>query len=177
MVSITENITRYLDIAEMTYRIPRRWIAAIVIFPIFIDLVALILLRIEATRYAARWMLAENHPAELLTFLFLMIAAGAALEISRQAMRTQENVWVYGFYLMFGVGLFLIAMEEISWGQQFLKFETFGVFKEINMQHEVNIHNIGALQGNSAYFRIIYGFGGVIGVLLATLNIWRKITP
>jgi hypothetical protein len=68
-------------------------------------------------------------------------------------------------------------MEEVSWGQQFFKFETFEAFREINRQNEVNLHNIGALQGNSAWFRIVFGIGGLVGVILSLRNIWSKITP
>ena len=82
-----------------------------------------------------------------------------------------------GFLRIFGISLMLIAMEEISWGQQFFKFETFGTFREVNQQGEVNLHNIGSLQGNSAYMRLVYGLGGLLGVLFSVRNIWSKITP
>ena len=177
MISIREKINRYLEIAQASYRTPRGWIAAIILFPMVIDLFVLIFLRLDATRAAARWMLAENHPVELLTFLFLMMATGLALVLSWQAIRNREKFWVYGFYGLFAVCVFLIGMEEISWGQQFLKFETFGAFKEVNQQGEVNLHNIGALQGNSAYFRLVFGLGGLFGVWLFSRNIWLKIAP
>lgn len=178
MVSIRERINRYLEIAEATYRIRRRWIVAIILFPLLIDFFALIFLRIDVTRAAAKWMLAENRPVELLTFLFLMMAAGWALTLSRQAMRNKEQAWVYCFYALLSVCLMMVGMEEISWGQQLFKFDTFGAFTEINRQGEVNLHNIGALQGNSAYFRIVFGLGGLLGVWLFCQSIWwSKITP
>lgn len=181
MLKMRLKLNKYLECAEEIYQIPRQWIMAIIMFPLFIDLISLIFLRIEATRDAAKWMLAENHPVELLTFVFLMMAAGAAISYSLRALPHQESawekVWVPGFYLLFGIGLFLIAMEEISWGQQFFKFETFGTFKEVNQQGEVNLHNIGSLQGNSAWFRLVFGLGGLIGVWFATKGILGKISP
>lgn len=177
MLKVRQKFDSYLEYAEKTYQIPRHWIAAIIIFPMLIDLIALIFLRIGATKDAAKWMLDENHPVELLTFAFLIMAAVAAITCSLRVMQHHEQAWVSGFYLLFGIGLFLIAMEEISWGQQFFKFETFGTFKEVNQQGEVNLHNIGALQGNSAYFRLVFGLGGLIGVWFTSRNILSKITP
>lgn len=179
MSGISEKINQYLETAEKAYHVPRRWLTAIIIFPLFIELVMLVLLRLRTTREATRWMLAENHPVELLTFLFLLIAGCVGIVFAWRCIRNHEVIWVSGFYLLFSVCLLLVAMEEISWGQQLFKFETFGAFREINQQGEVNLHNIGSLQGNSAYFRIVYGLGGVFGVWLFARNmwIWRKITP
>lgn len=178
MQRISEKIDPYLEIVEATYRIPRRWIAAIILFPLFIDCIALVFLRLDVTRQAARWMLAENHPVEMFTFVILMLATGWALVLSRQAMRSRETAWVYCFYAVFAVCLLLVGMEEISWGQQLFRFDTFGAFREVNRQGEVNFHNIGSLQGNSAYFRLVYGLGGLLGVWLSLrYNWWRKITP
>lgn len=177
MPDITEKINRYMEIAEKTYRLPRYLIVAIVLFPLLIDFIMLFFLRVDVTRSATRWMLNENHPVELLTFLFLMMAVVWALALARQEKLNQEKAWVYGFYILFAAGVFLVGMEEISWGQQFLKFHTFGIFKGVNQQGEVNIHNIGKLHGNSAYFRFVFGFGGLVGVWLYSRNILRKIAP
>ena len=44
--------------------------------------------------------------------------------------------------LMFFVGLFFVAGEEISWGQRIFQIETTDYFKEKNMQGELNLHNL-----------------------------------
>ncbi len=177
MADIREGTDRYLDHAEASYRVSRRWVGAIIVFPLLIDFFALVFLRIDATRPAARWAFAENRPVEVLTFLFLMIGAVWALVLCWQAVRNAEKASVYVFYALFALGLLVVGMEEISWGQQFLNFETFEAFMEVNRQGEVSLHNIGQLQGNSAYFRLVFGLGGLLGVWLSSRNIWRKITP
>jgi hypothetical protein len=61
--------------------------------------------------------------------------------------------------------VFLIGMEEISWGQWIFFWRSPEVFKEINAQGETNLHNIGPLQGHSEWFRfafVVAALGGVI---------------
>lgn len=57
-------------------------------------------------------------------------------------------------------------MEEVAWGQHFFGFDTPGVFKSINKQNELTIHNINGLHGHSEFFRIIFGLGGLLGICL-----------
>lgn len=177
MSNIVNAVNSLIDEAEASYRIPRRYLVILIISPMVLDLIALVLLRLNATSEFSKWMLAENHPVEMLTFAFLMIAGIMGMVLARNCIRCHEPVWVSGFYILFSACLLLVGLEEVSWGQQIFKFETFDAFKEINRQHETNLHNIGALQGNSAYFRFVFGFGGLIGVLMSLRNIWSKITP
>ena len=43
--------------------------------------------------------------------------------------------------LLFTFGMLLIALEELSWGQQLFKWESPQLFLEINTQGETNLHN------------------------------------
>jgi hypothetical protein len=43
--------------------------------------------------------------------------------------------------LFFGVVLFFIAGEEVSWGQRIFGWESFGVFETHNFQKETTLHN------------------------------------
>ncbi len=43
--------------------------------------------------------------------------------------------------LAIAAGLFFLFGEEISWGQRVFGFESFGIFKQYNYQHETNLHN------------------------------------
>ena len=57
-------------------------------------------------------------------------------------------------------------MEEISWGQQFIKFETPKEFMRINAQNELTLHNINYFQGKSEIFRIFFGIMALFGLYL-----------
>lgn len=43
---------------------------------------------------------------------------------------------------LFGLVAFIAAMEEISWGQQLLHFESSEFFRQNNLQQETNLHNL-----------------------------------
>jgi hypothetical protein len=59
-------------------------------------------------------------------------------------------------------------MEEVAWGQRWFGFETPEALREINMQHEVTLHNIRGLHGWSDLMRLAFGLGGLVGIFL-----WR----
>ncbi len=46
------------------------------------------------------------------------------------------------FFLIFGVGCFLFALEEISWGQRIFGLESTKFFVENSDQQEINVHNV-----------------------------------
>jgi hypothetical protein len=48
---------------------------------------------------------------------------------------------IRAFLWFFGFVLFLIAGEEVSWGQRFIGWESFGIFECYNYQKETTIHN------------------------------------
>lgn len=46
------------------------------------------------------------------------------------------------FFALLSVALFYTVMEEISWGQRIIGFDTPDVFKRYNLQNETNLHNM-----------------------------------
>ena len=119
------------------------------------------------TRKAALWSLEENHPVELITFIFFFLAAVQGFKLTIRLKRGRNSYPLSGFYLLFSVGVLLVALEEIAWGQFFLGFETPGFWRQINYQGETTLHNIHGLQGHSEVFRLIFGGGALIGLLLS----------
>lgn len=69
-------------------------------------------------------------------------------------------------YLVLAAGLFFIGMEEISWGQRIIGWETPPVFAEGNVQNETNLHNFF-----NDYFPVIYPLIALI-VVPILLNVW-----
>jgi hypothetical protein len=59
--------------------------------------------------------------------------------------------------IIFSIGCFILAMEEISWGQRLLSLQSNSFFLENNLQNETNIHN---LFGHRSF--LIVFFGGVL---------------
>jgi len=72
---------------------------------------------------------------------------------------------LFTIFLILGIGFFVIAFEEISWGQRMFDFETPDWFPE-NIQDETNIHNLEVFQShrNTAY--VVVAFMGAFSWII-----------
>ncbi len=129
-------------------------------------LICVLGLTIPAARNTALWLLKENHPVELLTFVGLFAAGIAGLRLVWLTRQVGEAWWISVFFTLFTIAILFTAMEEIAWGQWFFGFDTPEAWRDINRQDETTFHNIGALQGHTEILRVIFGFGGLIGLAL-----------
>ena len=57
---------------------------------------------------------------------------------------------------------FVLAMEEISWGQRVLGFETPAGYAEINVQNETSLHNLEGLQRVRHLALVVFGVAGLV---------------
>ena len=129
------------------------------------------------TRHSA-WVLSdENQPIELLTFLALFSGGLLGLDYVRRLVRAEAAWSLRIFYTVFSLGLLLIAMEEIAWGQWFLGFETPEAIRWRNDQGELTLHNIGGLHGTGDTMRLVFSIGGLIGFGLRRTTLMRGIDP
>lgn len=81
----------------------------------------------------------EDGPVEWATVAALLVLM---LMLVRRLPPLVMPRWLKGCgYLLAGLCL-LAAMEEISWGQRILGFETVESVKQLNLQQEMNLHNL-----------------------------------
>jgi hypothetical protein len=85
-------------------------------------------------------MAAEDGPAESATSIVYLIAMFVAIWIATSFRKSQQNKYAI-LYTVLALVLFVIAMEEISWGQRFFGIKSSGIFETYNHQSETNIHN------------------------------------
>jgi xanthosine utilization system XapX-like protein len=112
----------------------------------------------------------ENGLIEVATFLFAALAGLIGFYLSLLLVRRPaERV----YFLLFGLVMIFIAGEEVSWGQWIEWFETPEWFREHNSQGEMNLHNLGPLQGRSEIFRVAFCLVGVAG--LRPPRRWREV--
>jgi hypothetical protein len=154
---------------------PVRW--TILLTPFVLVAFFSMMLAVPATRDAGIWLLLENRPIEIGTFIFLMAAGLASLYLVWVARRRAQTVLTQLFYLAFGVGLILVAMEEIAWGQYWLGFGTPDVLADLNVKGEATLHNISGVDGRTEILRVLFGVGGLIGVWLRHLGRLPAISP
>jgi hypothetical protein len=175
MMQLLTPVSSALKKTETTYGISSFSKNAIMIAPIILLFLSFLFLSIRSTRLIMLWMLKENRPVELCTFLALLAGGLYGLVFTSRLQKQSEATWVIGFYMLFSLGLIVVGMEEIAWGQSFLKFKTPELFESINAQKELTLHNLRGLQRHSEVFRLIFGLGGLFGVMLGYFPRAQKI--
>lgn len=134
-------------------------------------------LAIPRTQPFVLWLLGENRFIELLTFVFLLLGGIQGVILARQMKRQQDETYIWGFYLLFSLGLLFVGMEEISWGQWFFGFSTPPSLSGINTQGEFTLHNLKIFEDHLEAFPFLFGVGGLFGMRFARRSRLEKIAP
>jgi len=111
----------------------------------------------------------EDQPLEWLTFWAFMLAAvfyGRAAILERKG----EVVRVPWFLVGLSAFCFVVAMEEISWGQRLFGYETPRYFLQNNYQQELNVHNVMGTSLRKLTVALILGGYGLLLPLLRRLR-------
>ncbi|PIA77474.1 hypothetical protein BFR04_08510 [Gaetbulibacter sp. 4G1] len=120
------------------------------------------------------WLVLENNPIELLTFIVFLLGGIYGVRLSFKLSKFEKR-YIVLFYSFFSVFLLLIAMEEISWGQSFFHFETPEKWKTMNYQGETTLHNLNFMQSNRDNLLLIFGVSGLVGMILRNHSKFQKI--
>jgi hypothetical protein len=105
----------------------------------------------------------EDRPLEWASALLLLGAAGLLAFHAFARRRDRLTLLLAGLVCL---ALFLVGMEEISWGQRLFGFATPERLAEMNWQSEFNLHNVQTDLSETLY----YVGGGVFLVLLPLLR-------
>ena len=127
----------------------------IFLFPIFF-LIVMVLFKLYYPWWYRRLMMMEDSITEYSTFFLYFFSFCIAFAVSLR--HYKNGATLLGFmYMALSLGLFFIAMEEISWGQRIFGVSTPDAFSG-NIQNELNFHNYKAFPLHSLY--ILVGFYG-----------------
>lgn len=108
----------------------------------------------------------EDALVENMQFLFFLAAGVLAVRLAVKFWSATDKL-VAVAYGMFGLLCVFIAMEEISWGQRLIGFETPDAIKDDNIQDEFNLHNIGPIQ------KVLFLFYTLVGMYAcASAALW-----
>lgn len=133
----------------------------IMLFPLLF--IALIIIAKMLVPSFYRTLIAENNVVELMTFLAYLLASAAAVSLAVDLWRQNHPIFSL-LYCVLSAGLFVIAMEEISWGQHLIKNQSPEFFQRHNRQGETNFHNIDVFPLHLAF--IIVGLYGAFSRML-----------
>ena len=113
----------------------------IVFFTPIVFSIIFILLRISMGLEAWKKMNTEGGFIEYGTSLAFLLSAIFAFPIGKFFLKNQNNILGYLYYLI-SASTFFIGMEEISWGQKLIGFESSEFFQNYNSQDEITLHNL-----------------------------------
>lgn len=82
------------------------------------------------------FLLREDGPLENIATACVLFASLLFL-LAYFVHRSSKNL----FFLLFSMILFVLFMEEISWGQRIWDLQTPDIFQQNNAQKEINLHN------------------------------------
>ena len=102
---------------------------------------------------------AEDDVVEYLTALGYLVAAVVFAVLAWRS-SGRQRLW----FVLLAVGFFLIAGEEVSWGQRLFGFGTPDELKRNNVQEELTLHNIEGVQNNVRLLGVLI-FSGLFLVL------------
>ncbi|MDJ0858020.1 MAG: hypothetical protein QNJ03_03000 [Dinoroseobacter sp.] len=115
------------------------------------------------------WINQEDGFLETLSALILLAASllslGLSLRMPSSANRNMLLFLAVLFFVMFG--------EEVSWGQRLLSFETPEQLAQVNVQNEVNFHNMFGYLFDHLFILCFFLWGCVVPVLYWSSPIWR----
>lgn len=130
---------------------------AIFLLPVVV-LPVLVVLKLEAP-VAYQALVREDGLVENLQFVLFLGAGVVAIMAGRQLgmASLQLQRWLYW---LLGIGLLVVAMDEISWGQRLFGIATPERIEAVNLQNELTIHNLEPLM---IYLHVAYLCVGIYG--------------
>lgn len=87
-----------------------------------------------------RVLIVEGGPFETVTALVYLAASLTAAAAALMLLRRSDRLFA-GLYAALALGFFVIAGEEVSWGQHIFQMQSPEFFAEHNLQQEINLHN------------------------------------
>ncbi len=165
-----------LSFAE-EYQLPaslERWI---VLFPTVVFVLFAVTMSFDATQDYAFALVKENNLVDALTWVPALLGGVLGVILAVRERRRGREWVIWFFYLIFALGLFFLAGEETSWGQDFHQYKTPDFFERRNEQGEVSLHNLEGWQGKNHLLRLAFGAGGLIGLRAGKSERFRDIAP
>lgn len=86
----------------------------------------------------------EDGLMEVVQVLILFSTVGLSLH-EALLLHKNKDIKKAGIFMFIGLATLVFAMEEISWGQRIVGWQTPAALSEINVQNETTLHNIGIL--------------------------------
>jgi hypothetical protein len=165
MNNFSNTLSAFISNEARKYNISFFVAATLLFFPFLIIILAFLALKFPPTREFTILMCRENYPVDSLSFGFLFFAVVFGIILIFKMKKIGAGKLQLIFLGVISFSFFIIAMEEIAWGQQLLNFRTPEYFETINIEDDIKLQSFSGLQNNTGYFRLALGLTGLIGIL------------
>jgi hypothetical protein len=123
------------------------------------------------------WLVSEWRPIEDLQFIFFALASLLAFRTALRLWRDNQRMFAI-LYVLFGLVLFFISGEEVSWGQPVFRrifswWPDRAALRGVNAQGETTIHNMRAVEWIFNWFYLLLALYGSLSPLLFLVRRWR----
>ncbi len=177
MENIISRIKFRIIAAEKVYGIGSSVILMIFLSPFFIVFIISIFLQLSSTRPVVISIIMENQLVmRSLTSMFLIAGGFLGLRLVLQIKKQKKELLMFWFYLALSIGLLIIGMEKVRWGQQFFISEVPSGLSNINHQAETVIHSLQFWRKHLELLPMIFGFAGLFGVWISNRRHLSKIS-
>lgn len=159
------TITDRLTVGRRTWEARPGLRRLVVALPGIVALIAVVLYAVAPSAY---FVLVQDYSVvENLQVLCYLAGAVVSLLLARR-LRARGHTALAVIYLLGGLGLFLVAGEEVSWGQELWEriipgFPDSDDLRSVNAQGETTLHNlhgIGRITNMAFFLLAIYGTAG-----------------
>jgi len=163
--------------AEKVYDIGSPVTLMIFFSPFFIVFFMCIFLQLSLTRPVVVSIIVENQLVMgSLTSVFLVAGGFLGLRLVLQIKNHKKGLLIFWFYLAFSIGLLIIGMEKVRWGQLFFISEAQSDLRNINQPEETIIHNFQIWRNYLEIFPLAFGIAGLLGIWISKIPHFRKIS-
>ena len=111
----------------------------------------------------------EDGVLETMSAILLLIASGLALLVAYRAGWSAVGLF-HGFLALL---FFAMCGEEISWGQRYIGFATPEALEGLNVQNEVNLHNMFGYLFDHMFILCFFIWGCVVPAMYWMWRPWR----
>lgn len=125
----------------------------------------------SATREFGHRLIRENGPIEMATFTVFLAGGVIALMATSRGRLMGTSPALLSVIGGFAIAWLFAGMEEISWGQSLIGFSSPAVMQRVNVQNEINLHNLEGVQNLHSFLLFVLGTVGL--VCATTLDRWR----
>jgi hypothetical protein len=111
------------------------------------------------------------------TQVFVLLASAVFSLLSAKLLFSRKQLMLGAVYILITLGLFGLAGEEISWGQRLLGLEPPASVRELNVQDEMNFHNLEPIAKLVGEAYVLVGFVGAFSWLFFHLPQLKRFYP